>query len=266
MKIAYTGWTWFVGGNEKKEFEQFLKEAKDTGYDVAENFSFISRFFDNNAEEVDALLKKYGIEMANLYLHYSGDDEADYQKATSTIDFMKKIGSTYMNLQGVMWEGDPFRPQDSESIKKIAALSNRIGALCKENGIVACFHPHCNTDVFTEADLDLFCACTDPALVGLCLDTAHTTIAGMDAEKAFDKFGDRIVYVHLKDVDPDPEKAPMARFSTLGYGTVDFRGALRSLRKHGYDGVLCVELDNPEVCNYKSARDSRAFIRNTLGL
>ena len=35
MKIAYTGWTWLVNheDNYRWEFEQFLKEVADLGYD-----------------------------------------------------------------------------------------------------------------------------------------------------------------------------------------------------------------------------------------
>ena len=100
MKVAYTGWTWLIHhqDNHKYEFEQFLKEAADLGYEAVENFAFITKYFDNNADEVKALLDKYGLEMANLYHHYSNDPEADYAKAVEYVDFMKKIGATYMNL------------------------------------------------------------------------------------------------------------------------------------------------------------------------
>lgn len=110
---------------------------------------------------------------------------------------------------------------------------------------------------------------TDPELVYLCLDTAHTTLAGMDPVKAFDKYASRLAYVHLKDVDPDetvhPEW-PMKRFRPLGVGTVDFKGIYKSLQKNGYDGVLCVELDIQPVCNYKSAMVSRRYLHDVLGL
>ena len=35
MKVAYTGWTWLVNhqDNHKWEFEQFLKEVSDLGYE-----------------------------------------------------------------------------------------------------------------------------------------------------------------------------------------------------------------------------------------
>ena len=98
--------------------------------------------------------------------------------------------------------------------------------------MVACFHPHANTPVFTEEQIDLLMANTNPELVTLCLDTAHTTLAGMDPVKAFDKYADRLGYVHLKDVDPDESvhpEWPMKRFRPLGVGTVDFKGIYNCL-------------------------------------
>ncbi|MDL2206563.1 sugar phosphate isomerase/epimerase [Eubacteriales bacterium OttesenSCG-928-N13] len=272
MKIAYTGWTWLVNhkDNYKYEFEQSLWAAADLGYDAVENFAFITKYYDNDANEVKALLDKYGLEMANLYLHFSENPEEDYQNAVNYLDFMKKIGATYMNMQAVMWNDEPHnRPTDEKAILAYAELSNKIGKLCAEQGCIACFHPHANTAVYTEEQIDLFLANTDPAYVKLCPDTAHTTLAGMDAVKAFEKYASRIGYVHLKDVDPDVNfdpKWPMNRFRALGMGTVDFRGVVNALKNAGYDGVLCVELDKPHVCNYRSAQISREYIHNVLGM
>ena len=272
MKIAYTGWTWLTHhkDNYQYEFEQFLKEAAHLKYQAVENFAFITKYFDNDAAAVKALLDKYGLEMANLYLHYSDDPEKDYENAVAYADFMKKIGATYMNLQGVMWREAPNeRPTDRDTIAKYAALSNRIGQLCHEQGLVACFHPHANTAVFSQEQIDLFLSLTDPKLVGLCLDTAHTTIAHMDAVEAVKRFVSRIAYMHLKDVDPDAAgefaDRPMARFLPLGMGTVDFKGVVTALKAGGFDGVLCVELDNPPVCNYHAAMVSREYLHNVLG-
>ncbi len=272
MKVAYTGWTWLVnhGDNHKWEFEQFLKEVADLRYDAVENFAFIKKYFDGDAGAIKELLDKYNLEMANLYLHYSEDPEKDYQNAVEYVDFMKELGATYLNLQAVMWKEPPNdRPLDEKAVKGYAELSNQIGKLCKENGLIACFHPHANTAVFREEEIDMFLANTDPDLVTLCLDTAHTDIAGMDCVQAFEKYADRIGYVHFKDVDPDETVSPewpMARFLPLGQGTVDFKGVTKVLKNHGYDGVLCVELDKPPICNYKAAMDSRNYIHNVLGL
>lgn len=272
MKIAYTGWTWLVNheDNHKWEFEQFLKEVADLGYEAVENFAFITKYFDNDADAVNELLHKYDLELVNLYLHYSTNPEVDYENAVKYVDFMKKTGATYLNLQAVMWEDQPNnRPTDEQAILAYAKLSNKIGKLCKENNLVACFHPHANTAIYRENQIDLFLANTDPDLVGLCLDTAHTALAGMDCVRAFEKYVDRIAYVHLKDLDPDENvhpEWPMKRFSPLGYGTIDFKGVYNVLKTNRYDGVLCVELDRPPVCNYKAAMDSRAYLLNVIGI
>jgi len=272
MQIAYTGWTWLVNHKDgyKYEFEQFLKEVAYLGYEAVENFAFITDYYDWNAEEVAGLLKKYNLKMANLYHHYRGDDEEDYQKGVKYLDFMNKIGATHMNLQAVMWHDAPNdRPLDKERILRYAELSNRLGKACKEKGVIPCFHPHANTSIYTEEEIDLFAENTDPNLVWLCLDTAHTEIGGMDSVKAFDKYGKRIGYVHFKDVDPDPNlfsEWPISRFCPLGFGTVDFRGVYEVLKKHGYDGTICVELDNPPVSNFHSAMIARQYIKNVIGL
>lgn len=272
MKIAYTGWTWLVNheDNYRWEFEQFLKEVSDLGYDSVENFAFITKYFDNDPKSVKNLLDKYGLEMVNLYEHYSENPEEDWLNAVKYVDFMKGIGATYLNLQGVMWREAPLdRPTDLEQIRKYAELSNRIGRLCRDNGCVAVFHPHACTPVYSEEQIDLLLEYTDPELVSLCLDTAHTTLAGMDPVRAFAKYLPRLGYVHLKDVDPDetahPEW-PMLRFCALGTGTVDFKGIVKVLQTGGYDGVLCVELDNPKICNYNSAMISRRYIHDVLDM
>lgn len=271
MKIAYTGWTWLVNHKDNYvwEFEQFLREVSDLGYEEVENFAFIMDCFDGDAKRVKELLDRYHLKMANLYQHYSDDADKDYENAIRFIGFMKEIGAKYLNLQGTMWREEPLtRPLDQEKVLFYAKLSNRIGKLARDNGITACFHPHAQTAVFQEGSIQMFLDNTDPELVSLCLDTAHTAIAGMDAVSAFKKWADRVGYVHLKDVDPDLEKFenPMQSFCELGVGTIDFRGIHKVLKNAGYDGVLCVELDSRAVCNYKSAMISRQYLHNALGL
>ena len=271
MKIAYTGWTWLINhkDNEKFELEQAIKECKYLGYDYLENFAFIADFYDGDPTELNALLAKYDAKMVNLYGHFQDNPEEDYARCVKQIDFLAGIGGTHYNCQGSCWNEAPFvRPLNEKVVKMYADLCNRLGEYANAKGVVICFHPHANSAVFDEEQVDYFAAKTDPALVSLCLDTAHTTIAGMDAPKAFAKYVERIAYVHLKDVDPTAAKSerPMASFRALGLGCVDFVGVLDALRAGGYDGVMCVELDSPEVCNYNSAEISRKYIKNALKL
>lgn len=279
MKIGYTGWTWFLneytdpstfGTFYKKYFEQFCLEASNLGYETIENFSFLADYYKDEADLLKEQFERYGLKFENLYFYFSNDFDADVEKAKGYIEFMKKIGAHYMNMQGFMWKDTPFiRPTDRDGVLEYARLANTVGKMCAEAGIKACMHPHMNTLVFKEDQIDLFMENTDPQHVYLCMDTAHTTLAGMHAPTFAKKWGKRMGYVHLKDIDPNENahpEWPMKRFLPLGYGCVDFKGVVKALKEEGYDGILCVELDYQPVCNYKSAMDSRNYIRNVLGM
>ena len=279
MKIGYTGWTWFLneytdpstfGTFYKKYFEQFCLEASNLGYETIENFSFLADYYKDEADVLKEQFERYGLKFENLYFYFSNDFDADVEKAKGYIEFMKKIGAHYMNMQGLMWKDTPFiRPTDRDGVMEYARLANTVGKMCAEAGIKACMHPHMNTLVFKEDQIDLFMENTDPQYVYLCMDTAHTTLAGMHAPSFAKKWGKRMGYVHLKDIDPNENahpEWPMKRFLPLGYGCVDFKGVVEALKEEGYDGILCVELDYQPVCNYKSAMDSRNYIRNVLGM
>lgn len=85
------------------------------------------------------------------------------------------------------------------------------------------------------------------------------------------KYGSRIGYIHLKDVDAYAlSKAEgsqkMGTFRALGHGTVDFPAVKAALEEEGFDGVMCVELDNPKICNFHSAQVSRAYLKDVLEL
>lgn len=277
MRIGYTGWTWdtdeyrdWAPFNEfhKENFEQFLREVSNLGYETVENFSFIADYYAEDVQGFKEIVAKYGLKFENLYFYFSDNAERDVEDAKKYIAFAKAVGAGYMNIQAVMWKDKPFvRPTDKAAVLDYARRANEIGKMCMEAGIKACMHPHSNTKVFTEEQIDLFAANTDPRYVYLCLDTAHVTLAGMDAPTAAKRYGSRVGYMHLKDIDPDPSahpEWPMRRFLPLGYGCVDFKGVVQALREEGYDGILCVEMDYQPVCNYKSAMDSRNYLRNVL--
>lgn len=278
MKIAYTGWTWLLdeynkwaamSDKPKRDFEQSLKDLSDIGYDSFENFNVIVDAFEDCPEEFDALVKKYNIEFVNVYHYLSANFEFDMAFAERCVKFLKKHGANMMNLEPPRKK--PGQIITKEDLQLVADRCNIMGKLCHENGIILSLHPHWGTYVEIEEEIDYIIECTNPDYVGLCLDTAHTTVCGMDPIYIFDKYFalNRVNYVHFKDIDPDitayPEE-PVRRFKALGQGTVDFKGVLKVINKHKYDGVICVELDFNRVNNYESAKCSREYIRRVLGL
>lgn len=276
MKVCYTGWTWIKSHEPeaaKEQLAQSFKECKFLGYDYVENFAFIRDFYKDNPDELVQLQKDCGVELVNLYGHFTFDVEESLRIAKEQIDFLAAVGGKWYNCQngGFGDDGPSERPTNPEMIDKMCTIVNELGAYAKERGVTVCFHPHYGTCVFSQSDIDYFTAHTNPEAVSLCIDTAHTTLAGMDPAALIRQYGDRLGFMHLKDVDTYALKsavgpAKMGTFRALGHGTVDFPAVKAALEEVGYDGVLCVELDRPEVCNFHSAEVSRIYIRDVLGL
>ena len=275
MKAAYTGWTW-INAKEpeeaKKQLEQSFKECKFLGYDMVENFAFIRDFFVENPQELVDMTKRCGVELVNLYGHFTLDVEESLRIAMEQVDFLAAIGGKWYNCQHGGFGEEPYeRPTDPEMLDKICEIANRLGEYASGKGVTVCFHPHFGTCVFSQSDIDYFAAHTKPEYVSFCLDTAHTTLAGMDPAALVRQYGSRIAYMHLKDVDSyalskAQGRDKMGSFRALGHGTVYFPAVKAALEEVSYDGVLCVELDRPEVCNFHSAEVSRIYLRDVLGL
>ena len=152
-------------------------------------------------------------------------------------------------------------------------------AVRDETGLRTVFHHHCATFVETPPEIDALMQATDPALVGLCLDTGHATYGGASPLDLLERHRDRIWHVHFKDCEP--RVAECARqgewdyqaalrhgvFCELGKGAVDFRPLLRKLERSGYDGWIVVEQDVlPGMgAPLDSARRNRRYLRE-LGI
>lgn len=276
MKVAYTGWTWINNRDPeaaKRLLENSFRECKFLGYDYVENFAFIRDYYAENPQELVDLTKACNVNLVNLYGHFTFDVEAALDTAKKQVKFLADVGGKWYNCQNAGFgdDGEPERPTNPEMIDKMCYIANTLGEYAKSLGVTVCFHPHYGTCVFSQSDIDYFAEHTNPAYVSFCFDTAHTTLAGIDPVALIHQYGSRIGYMHLKDVDTyalskAEGRAKMASFRALGHGTVNFPAVKAALEEKGYDGVLCVELDRPEVCNFHSAEVSRIYIRDVLGL
>ncbi len=136
-----------------------------------------------------------------------------------------------------------------------AAVSRAARAVLDATGLRAVFHHHCAGLVETPREIESLMSRTDPALLGLCLDTGHLTYAGGDPLAAVASYADRIRHVHFKDCDPrllrrarenawDYHRAVAEGiFCELGRGMVPFGDVRAALERLGYAGWIVVEQD-----------------------
>ena len=153
-------------------------------------------------------------------------------------------------------------------------------AVFDETGLRTVLHHHCAGYVETPDEIDVFLELTDPRYMGLVFDVGHyyhgTGREECDVTEALDRFGDRVWYIHLKDLEPSVAKRSREEewdyftamrnglYPELGKGCVDFPAMLRWLAARDYKGYMLVEQDIlPGMGKPKeSALRSREYLRS----
>jgi len=129
---------------------------------------------------------------------------------------------------------------------------DRLAAVAAQSGITATLHPHVGTMVETPDDVQRVLAGSS---VGLCLDTGHLLIGGVDPVALAAEHAGRIRHTHLKDVDARwarrvqsgdvtyTDAVRQGMYRPLGQGDIDIAAIVGSLEGAGYDGWYVLEQD-----------------------
>ena len=205
-----------------------------------------------------------------------------------TIDEARKAASLIagaggkMFVVGVVQDMEWSRPKDldDEGWTRLAHNLNEIDALVADHGLTLALHPHAGTLIETSEQIE---RAIEAVEVGWCLDTGHLTIGGADPVEFARRHGDRVVHVHLKDVDAQiaadfragrqslVEATRNGLFLPLGKGDARVAEVMDALQAHGYEGWLVLEQDTaitgdePTVAGgpMRDARESIAFLHHT---
>ena len=141
---------------------------------------------------------------------------------------------------------------DDEGWATMLANLDRITDRAEARGVIACVHPHVGTMVETGEETERVLA---GSRVGLCVDTGHLLVGGADPVALTARHPDRVVHVHLKDVDGSlaakvidgslsfGDAVHAGMFRPLGEGDVDIAAMVRTLEASGYEGWYVLEQD-----------------------
>ena len=174
-------------------------------------------------------------------------------------------------------------PVDMSDDEWSAFLANlrRLERVVDEAGLRTALHPHWGMAIASDRDIDRLLDASD---VGICLDSAHVYLGGADPVAVATTARDRVLHVHLKDVDatgaervrsgavPFRQAVIDGLFVPLGQGAVDIAGVIAALERQGYRGWYVLEQDvslseaPPEGGGPKAdAVDSVAYLRGLVG-
>jgi inosose dehydratase len=278
---------------EQIPYRQVLDEIMEAGYAGTELGPY--GYFPTEPDELKPELSARGLQLVASFvpvpLAHRARHEAGYQEAMKVAGLLAQSGARLIVLADEMSEArmhvsgrvDESRDGMSDAQWDGAArILSRISEACRELGLSAVFHHHAGTFIETPNEIARLCENTDPGLLGLCLDTGHYFFGGGDPVDAVRLYGSRIRHLHLKDVQlPVLEAARRdgvgfleavrrGVFCELGEGAVDLKKVIGDITGAGYSDWAIVEQDvdtrNTDVKPFESARRSRQYLQNVIGI
>jgi len=178
--------------------------------------------------------------------------------------FVRDAGGLYLQ---VVDERPAGRVPTSDDFGRMGRLLTEIGRRTADLGIPLGYHNHMGNLGQAPDEVAQVLEAADPRFLRLELDIAHYRQAGGDPAQAVRRYADRLLFLHIKDVEsPVPGGAPSSyRFVELGRGKVDLRAVFAALKQVNFQGWAIVELDQSERPK-ESGAISRRYLTETLGL
>lgn len=97
--------------------------------------------------------------------------------------------------------------------------------------------------------------------VGLCIDIGHTLRAGVDPSESVQKFADRLLDVHIKDVSSATAQGTTVE---IGRGVIDIPKFISTLQNIRYTGVVSFEFEKDERDPLPGVAESLGYVRGVL--
>jgi inosose dehydratase len=209
-----------------------------------------------DAAELHALLERHGLRLAAafvpLVLHEPSADEARAEADRMATLLAAAGADVFVAAVVVDHAWAPRIELDDAAWERVTRRLAEIEEIATRHGLTFALHPHAGTLVETAADVERVLAASD---VGWCFDSGHLLIGGVDPVEFVRDNAERIVHVHLKDVDAalaarvrGGELSLVAAtqaglFRPLGQGDSGIEEVVRLLDRHGYERWLVLEQD-----------------------
>lgn len=255
---------WFPNDPKQTPWHRFLDEMVEAGYEYTELGPY--GYLPTDPATLRTELSKRGLKVTGTFAmgHLEDPDSwPDLQRqvmgagellATLEAKYLILIDDTYNDLA----TGEPRVPPrlNDEAWRRLIDRTHEVADIVASRfGLTLVFHPHAETHVEYEDQIERFLEHTDPNRIWLCLDTGHHAYRGGDPVRFMRRHHQRIAYLHLKSVDREVQKRveteniPFAgavgldMFCEPSRGAVDFLGLRDVLRDTNYEGFAIVEQD-----------------------
>lgn len=266
LGIAPINWSNDDDPNLGKEysFEQCIEEMQIAGYEGTE----LGNKFPNDPQLLKTALQEKKLVLSSAWFSTFFTDPQQYESTLSAfmdkLSFVKATGARYLNIcecaYAIQGTEQPVLSAEKPVFTKVQWQDlirglHSIGRIANDHHMQLVYHYHAGTGVFFEDEIDYLMEHVSPQLVSLLLDTGHAAFAGIDPVNLIRKHGERIGYVHLKDIRAsvldrvakeqlcfmDAVRAGV--FTVPGDGNLNFPAVFSELEAYQYQGWMIVEAE-----------------------
>ncbi len=272
----------------KIAIQQVLREMAEAGYEGTEYGTGLPL----DPAELRAILAPHRLALASMFCWVSLEDAATQAaEIERALDIARTLSAMEVRELILGIRGSEHRialagrvPADGSaglSDRQWRVLADGIHALarsCAPLGVRLAVHPHAGSYVETRAELERLFSVTDASALGLCVDAGHLVYGGADPVEVVERYGSRVWYVHIKDVDPAILALSQQDglgflgalrsyiFCPLGSGGVDLGRFVEALRRANYSGWMIVEQDTSPLAPRETAWRNRQYLKQVFGI
>ncbi|MGI6154127.1 MAG: sugar phosphate isomerase/epimerase family protein [Christensenellaceae bacterium] len=255
---------WFDHNDKQMDWRRFTKEFHEAGYKYTEIGPY--GYMSTDAAELKDEFAKWDIVPVggNIMFNIEEDSEMPVaiEKTKKVCKLLKDIGAEYYIIMDGMYDNlltavRELPPTiDDDKFKALIKNLVTLSRVAIDMGITPVFHPHAGTHVEDEDQIDRVLDATSPDDVMLCFDTGHHIYRkGNDVYRFIETHGDRISFLHLKDLVESvkldvwendytfPIATQKGIWADIGKGQIDWPKLKKSLDKVNFSGYAIIEQD-----------------------
>lgn len=261
----------------EKDMDACLKAVKEMGYECVE----FAGFFGKSAEEVKAMLDKYGLEAISSHQTVGVKDDEPL-KPEDTVKYLNTLGVKYC---AIPWYGKENYVNDWDGTM---AKFKKSSEILKKGGIDLYYHNHdfefdkingktIHEMIFDNLGLDVI----KPEL-----DVCWVHYAGYEPTEVMKKYSGRIEILHLKDFvcknlgggpvyalidNSGSEKTKASKedngfeFRPVGYGIQDMPKIVEAAKECGIKYLIVEQDGHPNATSMEDAKKSIDYLKS-IGL
>ena len=229
-----------------QDFRGVCREIAKLGCDGVELAFY---FGEMEPAELAAFFREIGIRACGMHVK-----EAElYDQNSKMWEYAEALNVPFLSLSMF----DDFSKCEGRCLE----MCRKAGAEAKKHGCVFTYHNHHN-EIFMQPDgvrpYDRIMAACSPEEVKCELDVYWLKKGGVEPVDYIRKYADRLVQLHLKDMDAD------GAFEELGKGTMDLKGCIEAAEKTPCNWLIYEQ----DVCKrppFECAVASIAHLKKLLG-